>query len=150
MLNYDESNWEFDEWFHIQEADYKRVEAFQILRLNFYYHGEEFDMPIKMDTIKGETKKIYSRDLVLDTSSTIWKFKDTAGEITDVVVDTSGKAFESLGVMFDSLIETLKNPLGTPLGKAIIICGGCALGIVAIFYLYKYGRIAVEFFKKKK
>ena len=150
MLNYDESNWEFNEWFHIQEADYKRVEAFQILRLNFYYHGEEFDMPIKMDTIKGETKKIYSRDLVLDTSSTIWKFKDTAGEITDVVVDTSGKAFESLGVMFDSLIETLKNPLGTPLGKAIIICGGCALGIVAIFYLYKYGRIAVEFFKKKK
>ena len=150
MLNYDESNWEFDEWFHIQEADYKRVDEFQILRLNFYYHGEEFDVPIRMDTISGETKKIYNRDLVLDTSTTIWKFKEVAGDVTDTIVDTTDKVIDGAGNIFDSIVETVTNPTGTTLGKTLLIGGGCVLGVFALYYLYKFGTIIVQVFKKKE
>ena len=150
MLNYDESNWEVDEWFHIQEADYKRVDAFQILRLNFYYHGEEFDVPVKMDTISGETKKIYNRDLVLDTSSTIWKFKEVTGDVTDTIVDTTDKVIDGAGDIFNSIVDTVTNPTGTTLGKTLLIGGGCVLGVFALYYLYKFGTLIVHVFKKKE
>lgn len=134
MLNYNEENWDVSEWFHIMEADYKRVDEFYIFRMNFVYQGEEFDMPVNMDTVSGVTKKIYDRDQVLDTSSTIWKFKETAYDAGDKVVDTIKGATEK----------------GKSIGKALLITGGCVLGGVGLYFGIKFALKVKELFKNNK
>ncbi len=121
MLNYNEDNWDVDEWFHIMEADYKRVDEFHILRMNFIYQGEEFEMPVKMDTVSGTTKKIYERDQILDTNSTIWKFKETAYDTADKVVDTTKDAFTGSKKVL----------------KGLLIAGGCTLGAIGLYFAIK-------------
>ena len=134
MLNYNEDNWDVSEWFHIMEADYKRVDEFYIFRMNFVYQGEEFDLPVNMDTVSGVTTKIYDRNQVLDTSSTIWKFKETAYDAGDKVVDTIKGAAEK----------------GKSIGKAILITGGCVLGGIGLYFGIKFALKVKELLKNNR
>ena len=70
-----------------REKDYTKIKQFQVLRLNFLYKGEEFDVPIEMDTIDGETVSIFDRNQVLDTDTILWEVKDETYEVIDKVED---------------------------------------------------------------
>ena len=88
-LNYDEGAWEWDTVFDDdhREKDYTKIKQFQVLRLNFLYKGQEFDVPVEMDTIDGETVSIFDRNQVLDTDTILWEVKDETFEVIDKVDD---------------------------------------------------------------
>lgn len=88
-LNYDEGAWEWDSVFDDdhREKDYTKIKQFQVLRLNFLYKGQEFDVPVEMDTIDGETVSIFDRNQVLDKDTILWEVKDETYEVIDKVED---------------------------------------------------------------
>lgn len=106
MLNYDESNWDISEILETTESDYKRVEEFYVLRLDFLYEGEELDMEIYMDAIGGDDLKIYNRELVLDTTSAVWKFKDHTFEQGDIIGETITDVIDDVGEIGTDIIDT--------------------------------------------
>lgn len=80
-LNYDDDAWNIFEGKEYYEADYRRVSQFQILRMNYVVDGETFDVPIKMDTIEGDTLFILDQDLILNTDSSYYQFKNTIDDL---------------------------------------------------------------------
>lgn len=80
-LNYDDEAWNIFVGKEFYEADYRRISQFQILRMNYVVDGETFDVPIKMDTIEGETLFILDSDLILDTDTTYYKIKNTIDDL---------------------------------------------------------------------
>lgn len=80
-LNYDDDAWNIFEGKEYYEADYRRVSQFQILRMNYVVDGETFDVPIKMDTIEGDTLFILDQDLILNTDSSYYKFKNAIDDL---------------------------------------------------------------------
>lgn len=74
-LNYNDDAWSFSSKSYY-ECDYRRISEFQILRMNYVIDGETFDVPIKMDTIEGETLFILDSDLILDTDTAYFKVKN--------------------------------------------------------------------------
>lgn len=141
MLNYNEDNWELDELVNITESNYKRIDEFQIFRINFVHNGKEYDQEIQMDTVSGETKKIYNRDLVLDTTTPIWKFKDTAGNVSDAVGDVVGDIGDAITGAVDKAPQ---------IGKGLLITGGVVLGGIGLFYLLKLILMISQIFRKKE
>lgn len=79
-LNYNDDAWNIFEGKEYYEADYRRISNFQILRMNYVVDGETFDVPIKMDTIEGDTLFILDGDLILDTETTYFKIKNTVDD----------------------------------------------------------------------
>ena len=75
-LNYDDTAWNWFVGQEFYECDYRRVSNFQILRMNFLVDGETYDVPIKMDTIEGDTLFILDPDLILDTETPYYDFKN--------------------------------------------------------------------------
>ena len=75
-LNYDDTAWNWFVGQEFYECDYRRVSQFQILRMNFLVDGETYDVPIKMDTIEGDTLFILDPDLILDTETPYYDFKN--------------------------------------------------------------------------
>lgn len=75
-LNYDDTAWDWSVSQDFYECDYRRISEFQILRMNYVIDGETFDVPIKMDTIEGETLFILDSDLILDTDTAYFKVKN--------------------------------------------------------------------------
>jgi len=152
MLNYNEDNWELDELVNITESNYKRIDEFQIFRLNFVHNGKEYDQEIQMDTVSGETKKIYNRDLVLDTTTPIWKFKETAGNVGDAVGDIAGDIADGVGDVVGGIGDTISGAVDNApkVGKALLITGGVVLGGIGLFYLFKLILMISQVFKKKE
>ena len=74
-LNYDDEAWNIFVGKEFYEADYRRVSEFQILRMNYVVDGKTYDVPIKMDTIEGDTLFILDPELILDTDSPYYDFK---------------------------------------------------------------------------
>ena len=141
MLNYNEENWDLDELVNITESNYKRIDEFQIFRINFVHNGKEYDQEIQMDTVAGETKKIYNRDLVLDTTTPIWQFKETVGNVGDTVGDVVGDIGDAISGAVDKAPE---------IGKSLLIGGGVVLGGIGLFYLLKIILMISQIFRKKE
>lgn len=125
-LNYNDDNWDIFSSKSYPESGFKRIQKFKILRLNFVYRGEEFDMAVKMDTIEGDTFNIFDRDLILNTESLIWQFKDTAYDISD----------------------TIKNQFSDFTSKVGII-GAVVIGVIIVFLIYKIIAGLIVLLKKK-
>ena len=118
-LNYDEGAWEWDTVFDDdhREKDYTRIQQFQILRLNFLYLGEEFDVPVDMDTVNGQTVSIFDRDQILNTSSVIWEFKETVIDTVDRVDDV----IDDLAKGEDSKVVKVIKSIATVCASALVI-----------------------------
>lgn len=82
-LNYDDTAWDWSVSQDFYECDYRRVSEFQILRMNYVIDGETFDVPIKMDTVEGETLFILDSDLILDTDTAYFKLKNLIDDLTN-------------------------------------------------------------------
>lgn len=86
-LNYDDEAWNplIDQDFI--ESDYKRVSRFRILRLNYVVDTKTYDVPIKMDTVEGETLLSVDKDLILDANTPYYNFKNWVDDVTTMVTD---------------------------------------------------------------
>lgn len=126
-LNYKDANWDIFSSKTYPESDFKRIQKFKILRMNFVYHGEEFDMDVKMDEISGDTFNIFDRELIMNTDSIIWEFKEGAYQAADKVTNSVKAFFNNLGVI-----------------------GSVLIGIVVVFLLYKLIYFIIKIFKKKE
>lgn len=129
-LNYDEGAWEWDTVFDDdhREKDYTKIKQFQVLRLNFLYKGEEFDVPIEMDTIDGETVSIFDRNQVLDEDTILWEVKDETYEVIDKVDDliSSDDGKDSKLVTAIKVIATITATI------AIIYVGYKIVGVIKL------------------
>ena len=128
-LNYDEGAWEWDTVFDDdhREKDYTKIKQFQVLRLNFLYKGQEFDVPVEMDTIDGETVSIFDRNQVLDTDTILWEVKDETFEVIDKVED-----FVNDDDGESKLVTTLKVLATVTATIAIIYVGYKIYGIIKL------------------
>lgn len=75
-LNYDDQAWRIFRGGDLNESNYERISKFQILRINFLVDGKTYDVPVKMDTIEGETLNIFSPDLIMNSDSLNYKVKN--------------------------------------------------------------------------
>ena len=170
MLNYDESNWDISEALVTSESDYKRVDEFYALRIDFLYEGEQLSANIKMDPIQGESMKAYNRDLILSTKDPIWKFKeasfeagdtvvdivDTIGDVAVDVVDAGSDIVEGTGDVIGNIVNGAKEGISnitsntSKLKNTFLIIGGIAIGGVLLFFSFKVIRFAKDFLSKNK
>lgn len=100
-LNYDENNWNIFAGLEYEEADFKRVSNFQILRMNYMIDNEVYDVDIKMDTIEGDTLLFFDSDMLLDTETPYFDFKDAIDDFTSSVID---KVSEYKWVLYASAV----------------------------------------------
>lgn len=94
-LNYDDTAWDWTVGQSFYECDYRRISEFQILRMNYVIDGETFDVPIKMDTIEGETLFILDGDLILDMDTTYFKIKNVIDDFFTNVT-TNWKTYKTV------------------------------------------------------
>lgn len=99
-LNYDDEAWNFFEGKEFYEADYKRIKEFKILRMNYLVDDEVYDVAIKMDTIEGDTLFILDPDLILDTDTNYYKFKNW---LDDTVASFKEKFKDALPIIYTVL-----------------------------------------------
>lgn len=126
-LNYDDTAWDWSVSQDFYECDYRRVSEFQILRMNYVIDGETFDVPIKMDTVEGETLFILDSDLILDTDTAYFKLKN----------------------LFDDLTYNLHNNWDTY--KTVFIVIGCTLlAVIVLIPLIKLLTLLKTLFKNKE
>ena len=59
--------------------------------MNYVVDGETFDVPIKMDTIEGDTLFILDQDLILNTDSSYYQFKNAIDDLFNNVKDNWDK-----------------------------------------------------------
>ncbi|MCR5786408.1 MAG: hypothetical protein K6G28_01745 [Acholeplasmatales bacterium] len=114
-LNYDDDAWNIFEGKEFYEADYRRISKFRILRLNYMVDGKVYDVPIKMDTIEGDTLFILDPDLILDTDSAYYQFKNAIDDFFTGVVN-KWQQYKT----------------------AILIAAGCVGGIILIVIILKF------------
>lgn len=96
-LNYDDDFWNIFEGKEYYESDYRRISQFQILRMNYVIDGETYDVPIKMDTIEGETLFILDPKLILDTESPYYKVKK---QIDDFILGLKDKLQSKMWILW--------------------------------------------------
>lgn len=96
-LNYDDDSWNIFEGKEYYESDYRRISQFQILRMNYVIDEETYDVPIKMDTIEGETLFILDPDLILDTDTPYYKIKK---QIDDFILGLKDKLKSKLWILW--------------------------------------------------
>ena len=175
MLNYDESNWDISEALVTSEGDYKRVDEFYCLRLDFLYEGYSGSQVVKMDPIEGESMKSYNRDLILSTDTALWKFKDSSFEIADTVQDTATDVVGTVGDVASDVVDAGSNLIegagnvisgvvdgvkdvttgisnitsnSSKVKNAFLIAGGVTLGVILLFATIKVVRFVKVFLKK--
>ena len=102
-LNYDDDSWNIFVGKEYYESDYRRVSEFQILRLNYVVDGKTYDVPIKMDTIEGDTLFILDPDLILDTESPYYDFK----KFFDDIYRNVKQKFEAYKVVLIVIASTI-------------------------------------------
>ncbi|HRF69929.1 MAG TPA: hypothetical protein PKV66_00700 [Candidatus Pelethenecus sp.] len=96
-LNYDDDSWNIFEGKEYYESDYRRISQFQILRMNYVIDGETYDVPIKMDTIEGETLFILDPKLILDTQNSYYKVKK---QIDDFILGLKDKLQSKMWILW--------------------------------------------------
>lgn len=96
-LNYDDDSWNIFEGKEYYESDYRRISQFQILRMNYVIDGETYDVPIKMDTIEGETLFILDPKLILDTETPYYKVKK---QIDDFILGLKDKLQSKMWILW--------------------------------------------------
>lgn len=96
-LNYDDDSWNIFEGKEYYESDYRRISQFQILRMNYVIDGETYDVPIKMDTIEGETLFILDPKLILDTETPYYKVKK---QIDDFILGIKDKLQSKVWILW--------------------------------------------------
>lgn len=126
-LNYDDTAWNWSVGQEFYECDYRRISQFQILRMNYVIDGVTFDVPIKMDTIEGETLFILDGDLILDTETTYFKIKNS----------------------IDDFFSNLKNNW-EKYRIALIVIGCGILGIILLIPILKFIHKLKLIFGKKE
>ena len=95
-LNYDAEAWNIFKGYDHNEEDYKRVSQFQILRMNYIVDNQTFDVPIKMDTIEGETLSILDSDLILDTEKPYYNVKNWLDDTITTIKDKTSQTKPAL------------------------------------------------------
>ena len=87
LLDYDDEAWRWKIFTgqEYKESDYKVIDEFQILRINYLIDNTTYDVPIKMDTIEGSTYSILSSDLIEDQTSSSYKVKTWTANAIDTV-----------------------------------------------------------------
>lgn len=97
-LNYNDTAWNPLIAQDFYESDYKRVSSFKILRLNFLIDNETYDVPIKMDTVEGDTLLAVDKELIINTNTNYYKFKDWVDDVTTLVTnkEKAAKVFWAL------------------------------------------------------
>ena len=171
MLNYDEANWDISEALVTSEGDYKRVDEFYALRLDFLYEGEQLSSNIKMDPIQGESMKAYNRDLVLNTDEALWKFReagfeagdtvvdvvDTVGDVAKDAVEAGSNIIEGAGNVISGIADGVKDVTdgisnitsdSSKVKNAFLIVGGVAIGCILLYATFKIVRFIKVFLKK--
>ena len=108
FLNYDSNGWAFFSE-GVREELYTNVHNFKILRMNFLYKGQEVECDIKMDEIEGDTLSIFDEDAIVNTDSSLWKYKETAEEIGDAV----GGVIDDITSGDSKIMKTIYIILGT-------------------------------------
>ena len=107
-LNYDDTAWNWFVGQEYYECDYKRVSQFQILRMNYLVDEKVYDVAIKMDTIEGDTLFILDKDLILDTETAYYNFKnwldDSIAELKEKFKDYLPYLYAVLGVVATVLL----------------------------------------------
>ena len=96
-LNYDDDSWNIFEGKEYYESDYRRISQFQILRMNYVIDGETYDVPIKMDTIEGETLFILDPKLILDTETPYYTIKK---QIDDFILGLKNKLQSKMWILW--------------------------------------------------
>lgn len=96
-LNYDDDAWNIFVGKEYYEADYRRISQFQILRMNYVIDEETYDVPIKMDTIEGDTLFILDPDLILDTETPYYQIKKN---IDDFILGLKDKLKSKLWILW--------------------------------------------------
>jgi len=96
MLDYDADAWNIFEGKEFYESDYRKVNDFQILRLNYLVDDKTYDVPIKMDQLDSDTLNILDGDLIMDTDSTLYKTKSFFAELGEDIKN----GFEKYKVVF--------------------------------------------------
>lgn len=115
-LNYDDDGWQLHFNNDIWESDYRRISQFKILRMNFLIDNETYDVAIDMDTIEGDTLFILDPDLILDTDTWWYDFKNT---IDDALRNAWDKYQWVLWVLVGVLGISLILWIWTPIKKVL-------------------------------
>ena len=90
MLDYDDKAWLWKIFTgqEYKESDYKKIDEFKILRINYLLDNKTYDVQIKMDTIEGDTYNILSPNLIENESSVNYKVKTWANDVIEAVKET--------------------------------------------------------------
>lgn len=118
-LNYSDSNWDLFSSEYYPESAFKRIQKFQILRLNYICHDEEFDVDVKMDTIQGDTFMIFDRGLIMSTSDPIWEFKEDAYKKADDISKGFGDFFGAFSTAIIVIISIAAGIFVLKIGESV-------------------------------
>ena len=90
LLDYDDKAWLWKIFTgqEYKESDYKKIDEFKILRINYLLDNKTYDVQIKMDTIEGDTYNILSPNLIENESSVNYKVKTWANDVIESVKET--------------------------------------------------------------
>ena len=89
LLDYDDNGWAWKIFTgqEYKESDYKKIDEFKILRLNYLLDEKVYDVAIKMDTIEGDTYNILSPNLIEDEASNLHQFKEWGNKVINNIKD---------------------------------------------------------------
>lgn len=93
LLDYDDNGWGWKIFTgqEYKESDYKKIDEFKILRINYLLDEKVYDVAIKMDTIEGDTYNILSPNLIEDEASNLHQFKTWTNEVVNNIKDKLSK-----------------------------------------------------------
>ena len=89
LLDYDDQGWRWKIFTgqEYKESDYRKINEFKILRINYLLDEKVYDVAIKMDTIEGETYNIFSPELIEDEASAQHQVKTWVNDVVETVKD---------------------------------------------------------------
>lgn len=90
-LNYDSDAWNIFAGESYNEANYKRVSDFKILRINYITDGSINEIPVDMDPVEGDSMLITDPDLIIDTETAYYDFKKMLDDIGRKISETIGQ-----------------------------------------------------------
>ena len=87
LLDYDDKAWLWTIFTgqEYKESDYRKIDEFKILRINYLLEDKTYDVQIKMDTIEGDTYNILSPNLIESESSVQHKVKTWTNDVIETI-----------------------------------------------------------------
>ncbi len=99
-LNYDSNAWNWFDFKTQPEEKYQKISDFKVLRLNFIMDGQEYDLPIYMDTVDGTTVSVFDPSLIGDPDDlTIKDVFDMIQEFFEKFWDAIVMATKIIGIL---------------------------------------------------